>query len=133
MKSSIFNRCVLFAAGIMVAGSVGCAGPCRVGRQEPVIYRPARIAGPHDPAVIFSPQIVVATAGSADVIEPPSMELFNWRPDWPAESGFRLGEVTFYQERYYDRQSSWGGWRWGPPAGNFSRTFRSYRTGVIVR
>jgi len=109
----------------------GCERPC-VGAAPAVAFAGRQFSGPETAVPIFNPPIVTEESGQR--LDLPAIEAFNWRPVWPADAGCRLPEITFYNEYYYDRQSSYGGAGW-PFAndGYFSRTFRSSRSGVIVK
>ena len=90
-----------------------------------------RFSGENTATPIFGPLIAAADPTQEPAAVTP-IEEFNWRPVWPAVGGVNLGEVTYYREWYYDSQGG-NNWARSHVGGYFSRTFQSYRTGVIVK
>lgn len=84
---------------------------------------------------IFLPSVVRqadAERSAGRTAQLPPMEWFNNRADWPAAADLPTGEVTFYRERYYDRQYSSSSGR-GHIHNHLNRNFEIYRTGVMVK
>jgi hypothetical protein len=111
----------------MLVGSFGC--------EQPTPEGPLRVEVPRASALFLPP------VGSTDdqptdsvrQVELPPMEWFNNRAAWPAATDLPLGEITFYRERYFDRQYSHTGHHSRPVHNTTRRTFEVYRTGTLIR
>ncbi len=126
----------LSALAVLALLAGGCA--CPPPHQGPRAAQPARFvewaAQPQRATPIFTPARPAAGPDGAGqwAAGLPPLELFAYRRAWPAAGAVPLGEVTFYRERYYDRQGSWTDGR--AHVNNYvHRTFESYRTGVLAR
>ncbi|MCG3181933.1 MAG: hypothetical protein BIFFINMI_04379 [Phycisphaerae bacterium] len=130
MRSNRVRIAALLAGAFLVGLVGGCAQTPQFNGQPVTVWQPA--PGGDSPAPLFAPRWVAAPQPGVQQVVLPPMAWFNDRPEWPAPSGLSLGEVTYYRELYYDRQSSNVGSS-RPIYDSFHRRFEIYRTGVMIR